>query len=327
MSTPSSPHAPSSNASVPAPNAAPASGFQLFPLRVLQEKKERGETIAMISLYDAPSAVMACDAGADVLLVGDSLGNVVLGYDNTIPVSMQDMVRHTGAVVRGVRQSARPWVPVVADLPFGSYAGSAQTIADNARALMQVGAHALKIEGAHQSTLNAVQIMRDMGAPVMGHIGFTPQAVLGFTRVVQGRSVQAARDLWDAAFALQAAGCCAIVMEAVPVEVTHAISSRIDVPIIGIGAGVGCDGQVLVWHDLVGLSPQSLRFSKAFAQAREVLSQAAVQYVQEVHSREFPAVQHGWNLSDDERAAWNELTAEFERRDTSQSTLDAQENL
>jgi 3-methyl-2-oxobutanoate hydroxymethyltransferase len=315
MSTPPSALTPHSNHSLPAQDTATANAFQLFPLRVLQEKKERGEAIAMISLYDASSAVIACEAGADVLLVGDSLGNVILGYENTIPVSMDDMVRHTGAVVRGARQSKRPAVPVVADLPFGSYAGSRQTIARNAMALMQVGAHAVKLEGANQSTLRAVRIIHEMGAPVVGHIGFTPQSVLNFSRVVQGRSVQAARDLWDAAFALQAAGCCAIVMEAVPCEVAQKVSEEIDIPIIGIGAGAGCDGQVLVWHDLIGLSPQSLRFAKAFAQARRIVEQAAAEYVGEVHNREFPQAQHGWNLSDDERAAWDEMAAKLEHPD------------
>ena len=271
------------------------------PLKLFSEKR-RGAPIAMVSLYDAPTAALCCEAGADALLVGDSLGNVILGYDNTLPVDMEDMARHTAAVARGAKSSARPDVPVVADMPFGSYHGDKSEIAANGARLMRAGAHALKVEGAGDATLRAIELLTEMGAPVMGHLGFTPQSVLRFNATVQGRTAQEAGRLLAEARRLEAAGCFAIVLEAMTAEVAERITSELRIATIGIGAGLGCDGQVLVWHDLAGLLPgQPFRFVRQFAQARTILLDAARAYVSAVHDGDFPGTPNGWNMSDDER--------------------------
>ena len=275
-----------------------SSSFSLFPLRALQAKKERAERIAMISLYDAPTATLCCEAGVDIILVGDSLGNVVLGYDSTLQVTLDDMIRHTAAVVRGVVKSSRSNVPVVADLPFATYHGDLQTTIDNAAALMRAGAQSVKLEGATPSILHAIETLVAMGAPVIGHIGFTPQSSLTFARVVQGRESDSAEQLKQQAHDLQSAGCAMIVLEAVAREVATEITRELQIPTIGIGAGSDCDGQVLVWHDLVGLSPQTPRFVRQFAHAHETMCNAARDYVQAVQQQEFPADEHGWNQHD-----------------------------
>lgn len=258
----------------------------------------------MISLYDAPTAELCCDAGADCLLVGDSLGNVVLGYDNFISVTMEDMIRHTAAVARGVRGSSRPDVPIVADLPFGSYTTVAEA-ADNGADLMRAGAHAVKLEGAGPATLEAVRAIVEMGAPVLGHLGFTPQSALRFSGVVQGKTGEAAETLLRDALALEEAGCSAVVLEAVTREVAERITKTLSIPTVGIGAGADCDGQVLVWHDLAGLSKRApFRFVKRYADARALLAQATRNFVEEVRSGAFPMEEHGWSMSEEELEMW-----------------------
>ena len=192
----------------------------------------------MVALYDAPSAKICCDAGIDVLLVGDSMGNVVLGYDDTVPVTVDDIRVHTGAVARGAKSSSRPQTPVVADLPFGSYA-TPELAAHNGALLMRAGAHALKLEGAGEVTICAVRVLAQMGAPVVGHIGYTPQSSLRFEGIVQGKTAVAARELLMQARHLQDAGCCAIVLEAVAEEAAARITQSIEICTIGIGAGAG----------------------------------------------------------------------------------------
>lgn len=274
------------------------------PIQVLSEAKTSGEPVAMISLYDAPTAELCCDAGADCLLVGDSLGNVVLGYDNFISVTMEDMIRHTAAVARGVGRSSRPGVPVVADLPFGSYTTVAEA-AKNAADLMRAGAHAVKLEGAGPATLDAVRAIVEMGAPVVGHLGFTPQSALRFSGVVQGKTGEAAEDLLREALTLEEAGCSAVVLEAVTREVAEAVTKTLSVPTVGIGAGAGCDGQVLVWHDLAGLSKNTaFRFVKRYAEARALLAEATRGFVEEVRSGEFPKEEHGWSMPEAELEGW-----------------------
>jgi 3-methyl-2-oxobutanoate hydroxymethyltransferase len=276
-----------------------------FPLRIFTDKKQRGEPLAMVSLYDAPTASLCCEAGVDALLVGDSLGNVILGYANTIPVSMHDMMRHTGAVVRGVAASSRPNVPVVADFSFGAALGSRDTIVANATALMQAGAHGVKLEGAGPEVLQAISLLQEMGAPVMGHLGFTPQSTLEFSSVVQGKTATAATRLREAALRLQDHGCFAIVLEAIPAEVAATITEELDISTIGIGAGAACSGQVLVWHDLVGFQPGApLRFVKRYAQAYELLRKATASYIEDVHAQVFPAAEHSWTMDQTEREAW-----------------------
>lgn len=254
----------------------------------------------MVALYDAPSAKICCDAGIDALLVGDSMGNVVLGYDDTVAVTVDDIRVHTGAVARGAKSSSKPDTPVVADLPFGSYA-TPELAVHNGAILMRAGAHALKLEGAGEMALSAVRVLAQMGAPVVGHIGYTPQSSLRFEGVVQGKTAAAARELLAQAKRLQDAGCCAIVLEAVAAEAAARITENIEICAIGIGAGAACNGQVLVWHDLVGLLEGApFRFVKRFANAREVLQNAAREYSQQVKSGAFPTAEHAWKMVDGE---------------------------
>jgi 3-methyl-2-oxobutanoate hydroxymethyltransferase len=267
------------------------------PLKVFFDKKSRAEKIAMVSLYDAPSAALACDAGADALLVGDSLGNVILGYESTLHVTLNDMVRHTSAVVRGMKSSSNPNVPVVADLPFGTCADEARAI-DAAIALMQSGAHAVKLEGASTRNVNAMEELVQNGVPVMAHLGFTPQSALQRREVVQGRTACSANELIAAARRVVSAGCFGIVLETVALEVAAGITEELSIPTIGIGAGPNCDGQVLVWHDLIGLSSQTFRFAQRFAEARGVLAQATREYVEAVHAQTFPTTEHGWPMKE-----------------------------
>ena len=266
----------------------PSPSWSAFPLRGLQERKDAGQPIAMISLYDAPSARLCCEAGADVLLVGDSLGNVLLGFEGTVPVTLEDMRRHTGAVARGARASSRPQVPIVADMPFASCYGGRSSVVEAGASLMREGAHALKVEGAGEHTMRAVGLLLEMGAPILGHIGFTPQSGGRFKRITQGRDDESARALLEDALRLEDAGATAIVLEAVAHQAAAVITQRLSIPTIGIGAGASCDGQVLVWNDLIGLTEQPPSFARAFAQARQVLERAASDYVQAVHEKSFP---------------------------------------
>jgi 3-methyl-2-oxobutanoate hydroxymethyltransferase len=275
------------------------------PVRLFRGAKARGERLAMISLYDAPGAALCCDAGVDVLLVGDSLGNVVLGYENTLAVTIGDMVHHTAAVARGARGSSRPEVPIIADLPFGGYA-SVDLATMNGASLVRAGAHGVKLEGAGPGALAAVRALVEMGVPVMGHLGYTPQSSLRFESVVQGKTGAAAARLLEEARRLEEAGCCAVVLEVVPAEVGRRVTGELSIPTIGIGAGPGCDGQVLVWHDLVGLTPgKPLRFVKRYADAHALLAGAAGDFVDEVRSGAFPEPQHGWSMNETELRTWS----------------------
>lgn len=269
--------------------SSPSAFWGLFPWRALQESKGTGQRVAMISLHDAPSARICCEAGADALLVGDSVGNTLLGFESTVAVDVEDMRRHTGAVARGVRSSSRPDVPVVADMPFASYHGGRSDVVRSGAALMREGASGLKIEGAGESALRAARLLIEMGAPVMGHIGFTPQSSGHFQRVVQGRDEEGAKRLLEDALRLEDAGVLAIVLEAVAPAAAALVTARLGIPTIGIGAGPECDGQVLVWNDLAGLTQSPPTFARAFADARAVLSGAARSYVEAVHSKSFPS--------------------------------------
>lgn len=272
--------------------------------RLFSEAKNQQRPLAMIALYDAPTAQLACDANADVLLVGDSMGNVVLGFDNTLSVAVDDIARATGAVVRGVKSSTRSDVPVVADMPFASYATVADAVSNAAR-LMREGAHGVKLEGAGQSALAAIRALVESGVPVVGHLGFTPQSALSLRGVVQGKTADAARKLLDDALNLQNAGAIALVLEAIPSAVAQVVTERLDISTIGIGAGNLCDAQVLVWHDLVGFSSGApFRFVKRYAQAREILLDATRQFVAETHAQSFPDASHEYSMSDEELALW-----------------------
>ncbi len=194
--------------------------------RLLRDAKARGEKLAMVSLYDAPSAALACEARVDLILVGDSLGNTILGYESPVRVTMNDMLHHTKAVARGVQDTSRSKVPIIVDLPFGSYTNvriATQNEADQVRA----GAHALKLEGAGPSSVRAVRALTEMGVPVVGHLGFTPQSSLLLEGVVQGKTGAAASRLLEGAQRLEDAGCCSVVLEVVPSEVARCVTRAV----------------------------------------------------------------------------------------------------
>lgn len=274
----------------PAPGT-PAPGK--LPLTELADLKARRQPIAMITAYDAPSGRLADAAGADIILVGDSAAMTVLGHDSTVPATLEEMLVLTRAVTRGAR---RPLV--VADMPYGTFQVSDEETVRNAiRFLKEAGADAVKVEGAG-TTLSRVQALVGAGVPVMGHIGLTPQTatMLGGFKA-QGRTAAKARALVDDALALQAAGVFALVLEAVPSPVAARITELLEIPTIGIGAGVDCDGQVLVWHDLLGLyEGHAPRFVKQYADLATEITRAVSTYVTEVRERRFPEEQHTYSM-------------------------------
>ena len=259
----------------------------------LQEMKARGERWPMLTAYDVNTARIFDEAGVPVLLVGDSAGNTVLGYDTTVPVTTEELLIHTRAVVRGA-----PHALVVADLPFGSYQVSVEQAVTTAVEFMKSGgAHAVKLEGgAHYA--DRIRAIVDAGIPVMAHLGFTPQSehALGGYRV-QGRG--SAGDLVFAdAVALQAAGAFAVVLEMVPAHVAKRVTAEVPIPTVGIGAGSECDAQVLVWTDMVGLSDPARRtpkFVKRYADMGSVLADAAGSYAREVREGVFPGPEHSFD--------------------------------
>ena len=288
----------------PAPGT-PAPGKLSLP--ELAQMKRRGDRIVMVTAYDAPSGRIADAAGIDVILVGDSAAMVMLGHDSTVPATMDEMIILTRAVNRGAR---RPLV--VADLPFGSFQVSDQQALENAiRFVKEAGADAVKLEGAGQS-LSRVRSITGAGVPVMGHIGLTPQTatMLGGFKA-QGRTAARAVELYQDALALQEAGCFAIVLEAVPTPVAAAITRVLDIPTIGIGAGATCDGQVLVWHDLLGLyDGHAPRFVKQYAELAPIIQSAVADYAGEVRSGSFPAEQHTYAIPEEELALFEDSLAE-----------------
>ncbi len=269
---------------------------QRLTIPKFKQMKVDKNPITMITAYDYPSAVLAEEAGVDMILVGDSLGNVVLGYDSTLPVTIDDMVYHTRSVVRGAQDTF-----VVADMPFMTYHGSVDQTLRNVARLMQEGrAHAVKMEGGAEIAL-AVDAVVKAGVPVVGHIGLTPQSVhqIGGFRV-QGKVPEDAKRLLEDAKALERAGAFAIVLELVTEEVATYISEQLRIPTIGIGAGRGCDGQVLVFHDVVTYaSPyRAKKFVKTYADVGALIRQGISQYVQEVKEGSFPAPEHVFTAED-----------------------------
>ncbi len=258
-------------------------------LSVFPRRKKEGQKIVVLTAYDLTSAMIASVGGVDAILVGDSLGMVVLGYDNTLPVTLDDMVHHCRAVSR-----ARPGVPVIADMPYGSFhTDCTDTVRGGLRLVKEAGVHAVKVEGG-RNRADHIKALLDAEIPVMGHLGLTPQSVNRFGGYkVQGRGKEAAAALEAEALFLQEAGCFAIVLECVPSALAERISSRLTVPTIGIGAGAGCDGQVLVFHDLLGLfDGLKPRFVKRYAELGEVAVQAVGNFVQDVRDGVFPAAEH-----------------------------------
>jgi 3-methyl-2-oxobutanoate hydroxymethyltransferase len=266
-------------------------------------KKTRGEPITMLTAYDYPTALAVDLAGIDAILVGDTLGMVVLGYDSTIPVTMEDMLHHCKAVARGAK-----WAFLIGDMPFMSYQTSADEALRNAgRFLQEAGMAAVKLEGGRERKA-AVQAIVGAGIPVMGHLGLTPQSVhqIGGYRA-QGKTAIAAKRLLEDAMILQEAGCFSIVLETIPVQVARYISEQLEIPTIGIGAGVGCDGQVLVTHDLLGLFDRfTPSFVKKYANIHETMAQAFGQYKSDVEKGQFPSADHSFEMSDEDWAEFLE---------------------
>ncbi|MBW3619554.1 MAG: 3-methyl-2-oxobutanoate hydroxymethyltransferase [Actinobacteria bacterium] len=255
----------------------------------IQRAKEQGEKLVMLTAYDYLSAQILDEAGIPLILVGDSLGMVVLGYDSTVPVTVDEMLHHTRAVVRGA-----PNTFVVGDMPFGSYQeGPQQALATATRFLKEAGANAVKLEGGGRM-IEVVAYLTAAGVPVMGHLGLTPQSVntLGGYRV-QGQSEAAADKLVADAVAIEEAGAFSIVLEAIPSEVGRRVTEAVGIPTIGIGAGPATDGQVLVWHDMLGLTTGRLpRFVKPYADLRGEIASAVKTFQHEVADGEYPSGEH-----------------------------------
>jgi 3-methyl-2-oxobutanoate hydroxymethyltransferase len=267
----------------------------------LRQKKERSEPISMLTAYDYPTALVMDQAGMDCILVGDSLGMVVLGYENTLPVTMEDMLHHCRAVARGARSAL-----LVGDMPFMSYQASVEEAVRNAgRFLQDSGMDAVKLEGGHER-VDAIKAIVAAGIPVMGHLGLTPQSVhqLGGFRP-QGKTALTAKRLLEDAFLLEEAGCFAIVLESVPARLAELISKKLAIPTIGIGAGAGCDGQVLVTHDLLGLFERfTPKFVKKYADLHGEMQRAFSKYIADVQAKTFPGAEHSVEMKDEE---WQEL--------------------
>ncbi|MEK3948965.1 3-methyl-2-oxobutanoate hydroxymethyltransferase [Paenibacillus sp. FSL H7-0703] len=261
-------------------------------LNILQLKKmkQEGSPISMITAYDYPSARLAEEAGIDIILVGDSVGNVLSNYNSTLPVTMDDMVYHTRSVVRGAEHTF-----IVADMPFMTYHGSSEEALTNVRRLMQEGhAHAVKLEGGMEICDTVKRIVQS-GVPLLGHIGLTPQSVHQIGGYfIQGKNSQAAERLLNDARALEQAGAFAIVLELVTEEVAKSITREISIPVIGIGAGRYCDGQVLVYHDMLQYSApyREKKFVKTYSDIGALIRNSIGQYVEDVKNRSFPSEEH-----------------------------------
>jgi 3-methyl-2-oxobutanoate hydroxymethyltransferase len=248
----------------------------------------------MITAYDYTSAQIADRAGVPMILVGDSLGMVVLGYTSTVPVTLDEMLHHTSAVVRGSKQAM-----VIGDLPFLSYTSVEQAVASAGRMMQETGAQAVKLEGGAAVAPTIARLV-ELGIPMMGHIGFTPQSVNQIGTRVQGRQAGTAAQLIADALALEAAGAFGIVLELIPAQLAAAITARLRIPTIGIGAGAGCAGQVQVWHDLLGLySDFEPRHAKRYANLADQIGTAVASYVSEVRAGTFPGAEHSATMPED----------------------------
>ncbi len=272
----------------------------------LRQMKARGEVITMLTAYDYPTALAMDQAGVDTILVGDSLGMVVLGYPNTLPVTMEDMLHHCKAVARGARTAL-----LIGDMPFMSYQVDAKEAVRNAgRFLQEAGMDAVKLEGGRER-VEAIRLIVEAGIPVMGHLGLTPQSVnqLGGFRP-QGRDLAAAKRLLEDALLLEEAGCFSLVLESVPARLAGFISDKLNIPTIGIGAGAGCDGQVLVTHDLLGLFDRfTPKFVKKYADFHGEMRRAFGEYFAEVQGSQFPAPEHTVEMADE---TWQAFLKEAE---------------
>ena len=286
--------------------SAPAARGKPTTLSSLAGKKALGEPIAMVTAYDYPSAQVAEDAGVDMVLVGDSAAMTVLGYPSTVPVSLDEMLMLAAAVRRGLKTPL-----LVGDLPFGSYeASDTQAVATAQRFIKEAGCDAVKLERGGSSVQRARAIM-DAGIPVMGHVGLTPQTAtaLGGYRS-QGRTADRALEVAQDALALQAAGCFSIVFEAIPSDLTDEIMPLLEIPVIGIGAGPATDGQVLVFHDLLGIYDGHVaRFVKRYANIRQQMVAGVQAFAEDVRARRYPEPEHGYTMAPDERERLRSLLA------------------
>ncbi len=275
----------------------PSSNRKKISLNTLRQKKARKEAISMLTAYDFFTAQAVDQTGIDIILVGDSLGMVVLGYENTLPVTMEDMLHHAKAVARGTQYAL-----LVGDMPFMSYQVSTGEAVRNAgRFLQEAGMDAVKLEGGRER-VEAIRAITQAGIPVMGHLGLTPQSVNQFGGFrPQARQSGPAQRLLEDALILQDAGCFSLVLESIPAQLAGLVSQKLDIPTIGIGAGPVCDGQVLVIHDLLGLFDRfTPRFAKPYAQVYKTMQQAILAYKEEVEQGIFPAKEHSVQMGKDE---------------------------
>lgn len=251
----------------------------------LQEMKIRGEKISMLTAYDFSFAEILDQSGVDILLVGDSASNVIHGHETTLPITLNQMIDHASAVVRGVNRAL-----VVVDLPFGSYQGNSKIALESAvRIMKESGAHSVKMEGGNFIEESVKRIL-SAGIPVMGHLGLTPQSIYKFgTYVVRATEEQEAEQLIKDALLLEKLGCFALILEKIPAELAKKVSEMLTIPVIGIGAGPGCDGQVLVTHDMLGINKEfSPRFLRRYANLHEVMTDAFQRYIEDVKNGDFP---------------------------------------
>lgn len=261
-----------------------------------QEMKEKGEKISMLTAYDYSTAKLEDEAGVNSILVGDSLGNVILGYEDTISVTMEDMIHHGAAVARGAKEAL-----VIIDMPFMSYQTSVYDAVVNAGRLMKEGrAGAVKLEGGIE-VCPQIKAIVDAGIPVCAHLGLTPQSINAFGGFrVQGKTEAAARKLIDDALAVQEAGAFAVVLEGIPKKLAELVTTKLTIPTIGIGAGNGCDGQVLVYQDMLGMfSDFTPKFVKRYADIGEIMKIAFTEFIEEIQSGEFPGEEHEYKMDDD----------------------------
>ncbi len=257
----------------------------------LSEMKARGEKIAMLTGYDFSLARILDSAGIDVVLVGDSASNVIHGHETTLPITLDQMIDHAAAVVRGVKRAL-----VVVDMPFGSYQGNSRLALESAvRIMKESGAHCVKMEGG-EFVVDSIKRILSAGIPVMGHLGLTPQSIYKFgTYVVRATEEDEAEQLVRDALALQECGCFAVVLEKIPAQLAERVANQLSIPVIGIGAGPGVDGQVLVMHDMLGINQEfSPRFLRLYAQLHDVMRSAFEKYIADVKSGEFPSEEESY---------------------------------
>lgn len=262
----------------------------------LMAQKQSGEKITMLTAYDYTTARIEDECGVNSILVGDSLGMVMLGYENTLPVTMEDMIHHTAAVSRGAENAF-----VVADMPFMSYqTGVRDAVINAGRLVKEGGANAVKLEGGAE-VCEQIRAIVDASIPVVAHLGLTPQSVNAFGGYkVQGKTLEKAQKLIDDAIKIQQAGACAVVLECVPAKLAEIITQKLTIPTIGIGAGAGCDGQVLVYQDMLGLNTgHTAKFVKIFAEAGRAMREGFKAYIEETQQGSFPAEEHTYKIDDE----------------------------